>query len=119
MKLENVDLNFLKNLVEFLHLLILTSLLSEETKCDIEERTFKRGGYHCNSNCINENIGYKNWSMAWNKCAEIECCTRIFRRTNGSHFYYHLRKADDIFDNDPKFHHINFNHVCRGKALYF
>ena len=77
--------------------------------------TLKRGGYHCNGSCINNNIGYQNWSMAWDKCAGLETCTRIFRWENGSHYYYYLRKANDLFDNNNRFLHVDFHPECAGK----
>ena len=78
--------------------------------------TLERGGYHCNESCINNNKGYQKWSIAWDKCRELETCARVIRWENGSHYYYHLRKADDIFDNNPRFLHVNFHPKCRGKV---
>ena len=114
--LQILDSFFKENTFNIQNCLSQLFLTLEETKCDIEERTLKRGGYHCKNTCIDNNMGYQNWSMAWERCVEVECCTRIFRWTNGSHYYYYLRKADDIFDDNPRFLHVNFNHVCRGKA---
>ena len=79
--------------------------------------TLERGGYHCNESCINNNKGYQKWSIAWDKCRELETCTRVIRWANGSHYYYHLRKADDIFDNNTRFLHVNFHPKCRGKVV--
>ena len=58
--------------------------------------------------------------MAWDKCGEVECCTRIFRWENGSHFYYYLRKENDIFVDNYRFLHINYDEFvapeCIGKV---
>ena len=77
--------------------------------------TLNRGGYHCNGACINDNIGYQNWSMAWDRCAGLDTCTRVFRWENGSHYYYYLRKANDTFDNNTRFLHVDFHPECTGK----
>ena len=78
--------------------------------------TLKRGGYHCNGSCINNNIPYQNWSMAWDRCAGLETCTRVFRWENGSHYYYYLRKTNDLFDNNTRYLHVDFHPECAGKS---
>ena len=85
------------------------------TKCAVEDMNIRIGGYDCNGTCINDNTGYYNWSMAWDVCKEVDSCTRIFRWTNGSLSYYYLRKANDIFNSNRKFLHVDFNPKCRGK----
>ena len=87
------------------------------TNCGVEDMTLQRGGYDCNGTCINNNTRYYNWSMAWDKCKDVHSCTRIFRWTNGSHYNYYLRKANDIFNSDTRFLHVNFRPKCRGKAF--
>ena len=91
---------------------------TDSTICDVNEMTLKKGGFECKGNCINNNVGYHNWSIAWEKCGEIESCTRIFRWENGSHYYYHLRKADDEFVNNPRFLYVDYNPKCRGTLFY-
>ena len=81
----------------------------------MDNRTLQRGGYKCSGPCINNNIGYHSWSVAWEKCEEIESCTRIIRWENGSNYYYHLRKADDTFENNPRFLNVDFRPKSRGK----
>ena len=89
---------------------------TDEISCDAENMTLKKGGYHCRDTCINDNTPHNSWSEAWEKCATLESCTRIFRWENGSHYYYHLRKADDEFDDNPRFVHVDFNPKCRCKV---
>ena len=81
----------------------------------MDNRTLQRGGYKCSGPCINNNIGYHSWSVAWEKCEAIESCTRIIRWENGSNYYYHLRKADDTFENNPRFLNVDFRPKSRGK----
>ena len=88
---------------------------TKATNCVVEDMTLQTGGYDCNGTCINDNTGYYNWSMAWNVCKEINSCTRITRWTDGSLYYYYLRKANDIFNSNPRFLHVNFPPKCRGK----
>jgi len=86
----------------------------ETINCDPHHKTLKRGGYHCNGSCINNNIEYHNWSLAWNRCKELAACTRIFRWENGSHYNYYLRKVDDVFDNNKRYLHVDFDSQCRA-----
>ena len=95
--------------------MIFVLIFVEEISCNVNNMTLKRGGYHCNGPCINNNTGYHNWSIAWDKCGEVETCTRIFRWENGSHYYYYLRKADDVFDDNTRFLHVDYNSKCRGR----
>ena len=96
--------------------MILSFISTETINCDPNNKTLKRGGYHCNGSCINNNIGYQNWSMAWNRCKELTVCNRVFRWENGSHYYYYLRKANDIFDSNNRFLHVDFHPECAGKS---
>ena len=93
----------------------ITTMDTAEAMCDVNKMTLKKGGFECKGNCINNNTGYHNWTMAWEKCGEIKSCTRIFRWENGSHYHYHLRKADDEFVNNPRFLYVDYNPKCRGK----
>ena len=87
----------------------------QDIGCDVENMTLKIGGYNCKGECINNNTAYHNWSMAWDRCGEVQLCTRIFRWENGSQYNYYLRKADDIFVNNTRFLHVDYNPKCRGK----
>ena len=50
-------------------------------------------------------------------CGVVELCTRIFRWENGSHYNYHLRKEDDIFEDNERFLYIDYDAAkCIGKV---
>ena len=92
---------------------ILSFISTDTIHCDPHKKTLKRGGYHCNGPCINNNIEYHNWSLAWNKCKEVTACTRIFRWENGSHYNYYLWKDDDVFDKNKRYLYVDFDSQCR------
>ena len=73
-----------------------------------------KGGYNCNGPCINDNTPYFTWAEAWEKCAMIETCIRVMRWENGSHYNYYLRKADDIFVDNDRFLHVDFDPKCKN-----
>ena len=92
--------------------------LGEDKSCAVDHKTLKTGGYQCNGTCINNNIGYQNWSMAWEMCKQVEACSRIiFTWENGSYYSFRLRKEDDIFDNDPTYLHVDIHPDCKGRIL--
>ena len=74
----------------------------------------KKGGYSCNGLCINDNTPYFTWAEAWEKCKMMDTCTRIMRWENGSHYNYYLRKVDDVFDNNKRYLHVDFDSQCRA-----
>lgn len=86
----------------------------DEKKCDYKMILWKKGGYNCNGTCISV-MPYLYLGQAWKGCEELEGCTRILRWENGSTYHYYLRKADDIFDNNTRFLHVDFHPTCRGE----
>jgi len=80
-------------------------------KCDFAgckpPSTYKSGGYHCNGYCINGNQGISGLTAAWSKCGDMPECTRIMRYTNG---LFYLRKANDHFDANAGFKHVDY--IC-------
>ena len=80
---------------------------------------WKKGGYHCNGPCLNNNTHYDDLPTAWAKCKLTADCSKIFRWENGSHYKYYLRKENDTYVDDPRFLHVDFDPKCNstGKGL--
>ena len=51
---------------------------TDSTICDVNEMTLKKGGFECKGNCINNNVGYHNWSIAWEKSRIINIGIILF-----------------------------------------